>query len=1283
MPFIDSNGAPGADQPWPGDSNQNFIPDNGETWTRLNPYNHSTYYSGQWDDGNDFDGDGFNNGAEVLAGYTEGNIYKYNIYSSASKPSTSGSPSIASSANWSPEFAVRGQNLAITYSPNGGALSNVSPVWIHIGHSDKTIGTWQDVYSTNMTAAGTNWTYTYPVPTNATSVDFVFRNAAGTVWDNNNGSDWQANVQGSTGTSFNINGVRDSTNYLVWGNNMYIWAAVRGTKLYVSTWGSANANDHFIHVTDELGDAKQAPWGKNGWVFMDTAAKPYLGREGDNLWSGWFNVTGRATNNAGNDVIEGEIDLIDAFGAVPEAVYLCALAYESDTGTSGDLLSQGPYAWNTDNNVEIMEYLRVPIASIRDEDADGYFDGGSPTMTTTVEGNTTDANYGLRRFFLDERAGDTKYITVTIRPNAGPNTVSDVELFSNLNRRDFAVLPGDEDPDTVTTASQSTYYRAYAMTNNGDGSYSYTLPINKCGAYRINARYKVNGGSYVYYTDNGMRRDCAVVVSPKKSLDITMYELNPMTAEATTADFVGRSTFEDMYLSNVDRPDAINSNYFSQLGMKMIWLQPIHPIGSEGRQTDPTTGLPYDPGSPYAVRNYWKVNSVLGDPSSDAQAMGEFTNFVQELDKKGVGVMLDGTFNHSAWDCEVGDIGLELFPGIATNASQLIREVRPQWYSRRLDYGTNATYYASQNNTDVGVAPDRIDFGKWEDAADFNFGVYDALVQEPSSDTNNAWFSKWYNRYLFEEDRLEPLNSYQRELWQYFAYYPLYWLEKTGHPAGTPKTQSDKGIDGLRCDFAQGLPSLFWEYTINRTRSVKWDFLFMAESLDGYREVGGTKRHGVGYRSARHFDILNENIVFYWRDQFFNYFGWNGSSYVGANPKTAPTWQALDERRNAFDASPLLLNLTSHDEIYPHDAQWRIVYAYGMVSIMDGVPMLMYGQEAGAQNDAANYTNRGISANNNFAKYEINFSKSIPNFKRYNHMTNIWANRSGWAAPLFETYKRIGGARVGSPALRSQNNYFLAGTNGWNPDIFGVAKFERPGIPAASQDVVFAFVNNNWQETTNRFDTYNVNVAYTNGQNWFGIQSGRTYNIIDLASSTPTNYIWSPSKTGTEILNNGITVILNGSPFEGKQLQYLKLVDTGTTYPDTDGDGTVDYSDTDDDNDNLPDWFEAQYGSMTATGDEDGDGMSNYDEYLAGTNPTNPNSVLEIERMTMTGGSVDVTWDSVQDRNYRVQKGTALDGSTSWQNLGSLRTALGTNESQNTTAQSAETNTFYRVIVQP
>ncbi len=892
-----------------------------------------------------------------------------------------------------------------------------------------------------------------------------------------------------------------------------------------------------------------------------------------------------------------------------------------------------------------------------------------------------------------------------LKPDVKPgDTLSSVELFSNVNRRDFAVLPGDEDWDTISTLSQSSYYRAYEMSGpDVNGVYSYTLTANRCGVYRINARYKVNGGGYVYYTDNGLRRDCAVVVSPTKALELTMYELNPIIAEATTDEFSGRSTFADMYIANTNKPNVLDTNYYSDMGLNMIWLQPIHPIGSDGRQTDPATGAPYDPGSPYAVRNYWKVNSVLGDPSSEAQAMQEFRDYVAALDGRDVGVMLDGTFNHSAWDCEIGQIGVDMgltydvvttdtnnvttTNVVAVQASDYIRDVRPQWYSKRDEYGQSATYYAGQTATDIAPAPDRIDFGKWNDAADFFFGRYDCLVQEGAANTNWAWASSWHSRFLREDDKFEGFDSnYTRELWQYFAMYPLYWLENSGHADGTPKEESHKGIDGLRCDFAQGLPNQFWEYTINKTRSAKWDFIFMAESLDGYHtgydSINDDKHHGVGYRSSRQFDVLNENMVFHWKSTYFNH-----DDPENPDPSTSKTKEAYDNRRDAFADSPILLNLTSHDEILPTASQWRLGYAYATVASMGGVPMVFYGQEAGAQNDAANYTGRGNTADNNFARYELNFGKSIPNFKRYNHMTNVWDNigSGGWAIALKDMYERIGKARDNSPALKSLNNYYLSKTaatgGGYDQDIFAVAKYQEAGKSASEQDVVFVFVNNNIGTSTNRGATYEVAIDH-NGFNWFGIEPTHSYNLVDLMSENPTNYVWGSNRYGTSLLDDGLGVWLHEDAYAGKQAQYLKLVDVDVTYPDY-----TTHKDWDSDADGLPDWWEdlngldssSSVGDDGADGDKDGDGMSNMDEFRAGTDPDDSDDYLTVVIEPISGG-VQVEWTAVPDVNYQLESAEKLVP-PDWVEKGGLRTANSTVESDTDYDAGSVTSRFYRVRV--
>ncbi len=59
----------------------------------------------------------------------------------------------------------------------------------------------------------------------------------------------------------------------------------------------------------------------------------------------------------------------------------------------------------------------------------------------------------------------------------------------------------------------------------------------------------------------------------------------------------------------------------------------------------------------------------------------------------------------------------------------------------------------------------------------------------------------------------------------------------------------------------------------------------------------------------------------------------------------------------------------------------------------------------------------------------------------------------------------------------------------------------------------------------------------------------------------------------------------------------------------------------DSDHDGLPDdWEITAFGNLTHTGDEDadGDGFSNFAEYLAGTNPNDRNSSLKlrIDRQT-------------------------------------------------------------------
>ncbi len=1255
-----------AAQKFPGDNNEDTIPNNGEQWSRLNPLNHATFYGSQWDGDQDWDGDGFSNLTEVRAGFQQtGNAYQFNIYDRNSRPSAS-TPSQAS-------FNLVGNVLNIEYRPNNGPLQGVSPVYARVSLDG---GAVQNLLMTN--AGNGLWTLAYTVPSGALKANIAFGNQAGTTTDTSGGSSWQNIDVVFVPQVFNMNGQFDSNGYEVANNGMKILTAIRNGKLYVATW-SANGgiNDHFLLVSDTFSPSESAPWAKRGKVYFSKGSKPWLAGEGT-PGNGFHSLSnggsgGRVAMGTAGQALEGELDLVQVFGRVPEVLYLTAVAYG---GNDGDpITSQCPAVWNGGDDIEIMEMQAVNTASIRDENADGIFDIGVPVLETVVNGASADGNYGLRRFYLDEVAGDRGEITVNFNPNVPPGSaVTAVELFTNLNRRNFARL--EEDRSTVTVESNDTYFRAYTMSPRPGGGYTVTLPVTRCGAYRINARYKINNGPWIYYTDNAQRRDCAVVVSPKKALRQTMYEINPSIIEATSSTFAGRSTFRDLYTANTDRPDIINPDHFTALGVNMLWLQPIHPIGVEGRENDPSTSQPWDPGSPYAVRDYWSVAPFLGAANTAAGAMSEFSTFVSSMDAIGVGVMMDGTFNHSAPDAILGAGAQTLFPW-ASNTNALIRDVRPGWFSRTGNYGEPA-----RNATEIAVAPDRSDFGKWNDVRDFYFGSYDALVKT-ASDANTYEF-------LLERDIFGGHTATTREIWEYFAYYPIYWLEKTGHPAGTPPEQSYKGIDGLRCDFAQGMPNEFWEYVINKTRTVKWDFLFMAESLDGFRDVGGSKRHGVSYRSSRHFDIMNENIVFYWRDQFYG-FPANGPDpgKVG-NRTTFPTFQAYDDRRNAYDNVTLLQNLTGHDEVFPSNDPYQVFYGYAQVASLDGIPMMLYGQEAGARNDFATYAFAGWldNANNNWDKYELNFGKSIPNFKRWNNMQRVWTNRD-WN--LQNLYGRLNRARLGSPALQNQNVYFLERQTGggFDPDVFAVAKFQKPGVSAGQQDVVFVFVNNDIRTGAARNQTFRLNAVLPGTTtNWFGIKPGNNYNIRNITSATPNTDIWAADVSGATLISNGLFVGLTGSVLSGNHAQYLRLIDktenpTGAVR-DAERVSTL--------NDGLPDWWKQQYGinvndpnpRFGPNGDLDGDGMNNYQEFLAGTDPTNSRSGLTVAGLSKTGQDIDVTFRSVPNMDYRIRSSTNLNTWTDVLDASGrpLRvTALGTSTSVRVSLPPSTTKTFLRAEV--
>ena len=72
-----------------------------------------------------------------------------------------------------------------------------------------------------------------------------------------------------------------------------------------------------------------------------------------------------------------------------------------------------------------------------------------------------------------------------------------------------------------------------------------------------------------------------------------------------------------------------------QMGVDIIWLMPIHPIGEKNRKG----GL----GSYYAVRNYEEVNAEFG-------TMADFQQLVKETHANGMKLIIDWVANHTSPD---------------------------------------------------------------------------------------------------------------------------------------------------------------------------------------------------------------------------------------------------------------------------------------------------------------------------------------------------------------------------------------------------------------------------------------------------------------------------------------------------------------------------------------------------------------------------------------------------------------------------------------------------------
>jgi len=107
-----------------------------------------------------------------------------------------------------------------------------------------------------------------------------------------------------------------------------------------------------------------------------------------------------------------------------------------------------------------------------------------------------------------------------------------------------------------------------------------------------------------------------------------------------SADWVKNAVIYELYPRSFSNDESFQSVIrkipeLKKLGVTVLWLMPIHPIGEINRKGNL--------GSPYSIRDYYKINTEYG-------TLDDFKNLVEAAHRNGMRIIIDLVINHTAWD---------------------------------------------------------------------------------------------------------------------------------------------------------------------------------------------------------------------------------------------------------------------------------------------------------------------------------------------------------------------------------------------------------------------------------------------------------------------------------------------------------------------------------------------------------------------------------------------------------------------------------------------------------
>lgn len=313
---------------------------------------------------------------------------------------------------------------------------------------------------------------------------------------------------------------------------------------------------------------------------------------------------------------------------------------------------------------------------------------------------------------------------------------------------------------------------------------------------------------------------------PKKYVEITHPEWskNATIYEVNIRQYTPEGTFK-AFEKHLPR--------LKSMGIDIIWLMPIHPIGEKNRKGSL--------GSYYSVKDFLGINPEFGN-------LQDFKHLVNEIHKMGMHVIIDWVGNHSAWD-------------------NILAKQHPDWYTKNKDgnfqptpwydwddvidfdydnpafrkYMTNALkYWVKEANIDgyradvAGFIP--VDF--WENARkelDQIKPVF-MLAEWESRDLYKKSFDMTYSWTLF--DKLKDATTQKKGiggLVEYMAHdlgslprnaYRMAFVENHDMNSwnGTPKKNFGDGLEMAMafCGVVNGMPLVYSGEEAGLDRSLKF-----------------------------------------------------------------------------------------------------------------------------------------------------------------------------------------------------------------------------------------------------------------------------------------------------------------------------------------------------------------------------------------------------------------------------------------------------------------------------